>query len=148
MIKTTKTKGVILLLLCMTAVTSCKNRTETAVTEPVVVTEAPVQVTEQETESVTESDMETKVETDADTGADTEAEIQTITGEVLDAAMNTVVIKTDDGQELIFGKEDAETDFKDGLLIGNYIMIEYTGEIDGTDTSGTRVIKITDAERN
>lgn len=84
---------------------------------------------------------ETVPETTAD--ADIE-EVKTVTGEIIDAAMNTIIIRTEDGTDLILGKEDAETDLKDGLLIGNSVVVEYTGEIVGNNASAAKVLKIFD----
>ena len=60
--------------------------------------------------------------------------------------MNSIIIRTDDGRDLSFSKEDAETDLKDGLLLDIKVTITYTGEIDGDDATGAKVIRITDAE--
>lgn len=72
------------------------------------------------------------------------ATVSIITGEVIDAAMNTVIIRTEGGVDLIFSKEDAEIDLKDGLVIGNLITIEYTGNIEGNDASSAKAVKISD----
>lgn len=86
----------------------------------------------------------TAPETTEESEAAEQEETKTITGEILDAAMNTVIIRTEDGVDLIFSKEDAESDLKDGLVIGNSVVIEYTGEIVGNNASGTKVLKISD----
>ena len=69
-----------------------------------------------------------------------------MTGEVLDATMNTVKIQTDDGRELLFQTSDAEKDFRSGLLVGNRIELHYTGAVDGTDTSKAKVLMMTDEQ--
>lgn len=84
---------------------------------------------------------ETVPETTADA---VKEEVKTVTGEIIDAAMNTIIIRTEDGTDLILGKEDAETDLKDGLLIGNSVVVEYTGEIVGNNASAAKVLKISD----
>lgn len=86
----------------------------------------------------------TAPETTEESEAAEQEETKTITGEILDAAMNTVIIRTEDGVDLIFSKEDAESDLKDGLVIGNSVVIEYTGEIVGNNASDTKVLKISD----
>lgn len=69
-----------------------------------------------------------------------------ITGIIQDAAMNTIVIKTDDGRELNFFTEDADKTKCQGLLIDSSVDIYYTGEIDGTDTSNVVVVSMEQAE--
>lgn len=120
----TVTMAAILLVASMSA---CGGKKEAVPTEPV-------------TTAATEPEITTAPETTlAATG-----ESKTIIGEILDAAMNTIIIRTEDGKDLIFGKEDAETDLENGLVIGNSVIIEYTGEIDGTNASETKVLKISD----
>ncbi|MEG0564998.1 MAG: hypothetical protein RR590_02075, partial [Hungatella sp.] len=65
------------------------------------------------------------------------------TGEVVDATMNSVIIQTADGERLIFTKEDDVVyDLKNGMVTGDRIVIQYTGEIRGNDTSKTKVLGI------
>lgn len=65
-----------------------------------------------------------------------------IEGVLQDGTMNTITILTDDGKELLFGKEGAEVNEPDGLIIGDRLRIYYDGAINGTDTSGVTVSKI------
>ncbi len=58
-----------------------------------------------------------------------------VTGTILDAAMNTIKIKAEDGRELSFVTDNADKFNCDGLLIGSKVDIFYIGAIDGTDTS-------------
>ena len=58
-----------------------------------------------------------------------------VEGVIVDAAMNSIVIRTEDGRELSFGTEDADKAGCNGLLIDSQVRIYYTGSIDGTDTS-------------
>lgn len=95
----------------------------------------------QTTEATTTAETIAPVTTEAETMAE---ETKTIEGEIIDAAMSTIIIKTEDGAELIFSKEDAEADLKDGLIVGNFVVLEYTGEIVGEDTTGAVVLKISD----
>lgn len=70
----------------------------------------------------------------------------TVTGEVVDATMNTLTIKTDDGQELTFMTEGADTSgLSNGLTVGEEVTVTYDGDIEGTDTSNTAVTYIKDA---
>lgn len=77
------------------------------------------------------------------TGTADPAEEQTITGTILDATMSTVTIQTEDGEELSFSiPDDADETEVDGMTVGDTLEITYTGTIDGTDTSGTTVVKL------
>lgn len=74
---------------------------------------------------------------------DTEDEQQTITGTIVEAAMNTVTIQTEDGQELSFSlSDDTDRSQAEGMLIGNTLEIVYTGTLDGSDTSGVTVVQL------
>lgn len=119
-----------LAVLMLALVTACSPKPAATSTEETVTTEA---VATAETTTEEEPAAETEPE-----------ETKTITGEILDAAMNTIIIRTEDGVDLIFSKEDAESDLKDGLKIGNSVVIEYTGEIVGNNASDTKVLKISD----
>lgn len=119
-----------LAVLMLALMTACSPKPAATSTEETVTTEA---VATAETTTEEEPAAETEPE-----------ETKTITGEILDAAMNTIIIRTEDGVGLIFSKEDAESDLKDGLKIGNSVVIEYTGEIVGNNASDTRVLKISD----
>lgn len=119
-----------LAVLMLAVMTACSPKPAATSTEETVTTEA---VATAETTTEEEPAAETEPE-----------ETKTITGEILDAAMNTIIIRTEDGVDLIFSKEDAESDLKDGLKIGNSVVIEYTGEIVGNNASDTRVLKISD----
>lgn len=68
--------------------------------------------------------------------------VSTVTGVIQDATMNTVIIQTEDGRTLSFSTMDADKTNADGLLIGDTVVISYTGEIDGEDTSGVTVTAI------
>lgn len=125
----TVTMAAILLVVSMSA---CGGKKEAVPTEPVTTAATEPETTVPETTIAPET-------TSAMTG-----ESKTIIGEILDAAMNTIIIRTEDGKDLIFGKEDAETDLENGLVIGNSVIIEYTGEIDGTNASEAKVLKISD----
>ena len=70
-------------------------------------------------------------------------EVSTVTGVIEDAAMNSVVIKTEDGLTLNFTiPDDADKTEVDGMTIGDTLEITYTGTIDGEDSSGAVVTKL------
>lgn len=119
-----------LAVLMLALMTACSPKPAATSTEETVTTEAAATA-----ETTTEEEPAAEREPE---------ETKTITGEILDAAMNTIIIRTEDGVDLIFSKEDAESDLKDGLKIGNSVVIEYTGEIVGNNASDTRVLKISD----
>lgn len=116
-------------VLLLGTMTSCGRKKEPVPTDEVLV------AAEQTTEELT---AKTELAAEA-------ATVSIITGEVIDAAMNTVIIRTEDGADLIFSKEDAEIDLNDGFVIGNLITIEYTGKIEGNDASLAKAVKISDA---
>lgn len=71
----------------------------------------------------------------------------TITGTLIDAAMSTLILETDSGEDYIFAKENPDiSGLSDGLTLGNRITLTYTGTLNGTDTSDVNVIAISDAE--
>ena len=131
-------------LLAAMIVTACgQQNNETTSAEAETTMEAESQETEESSEEASAEEETSKEDTDAAAEA---AEEKQITGTVVDAAMNSIIIRTDDGRDLSFSKEDAETDLKDGLLLDIKVTITYTGEIDGDDATGAKVIRITDAE--
>ena len=72
---------------------------------------------------------------------------KTITGTVVNEAMSTIQIETEDGRQLTFSKELAESDRAEGSEEGAKVTLEYTGEIfDGENTQFAFVWKISDAE--
>lgn len=66
----------------------------------------------------------------------------TITGTVTDAAMMSVIIKTEDGRELSIRRLGIDTSKLKGLVIGDKIKVTYTGIIKGNDTSRAFVTKL------
>ncbi len=69
-------------------------------------------------------------------------------GTLVDISMNTITIRQNDGTELTFNSNNCEHDFKNGIREGNWVVITYIGEIQGTDTQNIAVIKITDNDAN
>lgn len=65
-----------------------------------------------------------------------------VSGRILDATMNTIVIQTNDGRKLSFSTMDADKSKSRGLLIGSRVDIFYTGTIEGTDTSKATVVRV------
>lgn len=63
-------------------------------------------------------------------------------GVIEDATMNTLMMKTDDGQTLSFATEDADKSEAQGLSIGSEVNVYYTGQIEGGETTATHVVRI------
>lgn len=76
------------------------------------------------------------------------AKSQEIVGTVVDASMNTLTIKTNKGNTYSFSTIGAELNYKNGIELGNWIHITYTGTINGADTSGVKVTKVVDDSDN
>lgn len=57
--------------------------------------------------------------------------------------MNAITLAVDK-EEYVFATEGAEMKVLDGLVVGNTIEVTYTGELNGTDTSGITVVRIVD----
>lgn len=67
-----------------------------------------------------------------------------INGTVTDCGMNSTTIVTDDGEELSFDTSEATLCYNNGIAVGNYIAIEYAGELSGTDTTGVKAVAVFD----
>ncbi len=174
MLKTAVICGALILTACApkdggagTEVTAAETTAETeAAAETTAETEAAAETTaETETAAETEAAAETAAEpetaeqeTDAGetvpeniVGADG-AGIRIIienpgivTGEVTDVGMSTVTVRSEvDGEEYTFSREDAETYLEDGLVVGGFVEVVYSGVPDGTDTTGVQVLLIQD----
>lgn len=61
---------------------------------------------------------------------------------------NTITIRQNDGVELLFSSNNCRHEFKNGIREGNWIVVTYIGELNGTDTKNVTVIKITDNDPN
>lgn len=69
--------------------------------------------------------------------------VSVMTGTVLDAAMNSIVIQNEEyPQGLIFSQENSATGFSEGLTLDMNVTLFYTGETDGDDTAKTEVILV------
>ena len=89
----------------------------------------------------------TSVEEKEDEGKENKEEKEVV-GTLVDASMNTITIRQNDGTELTFLSNNCEHNFKNGLREGNWIVVTYTGEIKGDNTQNVSVIKITDNDEN
>lgn len=69
-------------------------------------------------------------------------------GTLVSLTENTVTIRQNDGTELLFNANNCQHEFKNGIREGNWIVITYIGEVNGTDTKNVTVIKITDNDPN
>lgn len=69
-------------------------------------------------------------------------------GTLVNFSENTITIRQNDGTELLFSANNCKHEFKNGLREGNWIVVTYIGEIQGTDTKNVTVLKITDNDPN
>ncbi len=76
-----------------------------------------------------------------------QAEKQAV-GTLVNLTENTITIRQNDGTELLFCSNNCQHEFKNGIREGNWIVVTYKGEINGTDTKNVTVIKITDNDPN
>lgn len=67
-----------------------------------------------------------------------------VNGTVSDCSMNSTTILSDDGEELSFDTSKATLCYYNGIAVGNYITIEYSGELSGSDTTGVNVTAVYD----
>ncbi len=81
-------------------------------------------------------------------GTATEQKEKLVVGTLIKITENAITIKQNDGTELTFNSNNCEHDFKNGIREGNWIVVTYVGEIQGTDTKNVKVIKITDNDAN
>lgn len=71
---------------------------------------------------------------------------QTVTGEVVDGTMASVRIRLEDGTEMLFDKQEANVDLKDGLVIGNQITVAYRENGDSAESGFYLAVMIRDAD--
>lgn len=81
-------------------------------------------------------------------GAPTVQKEQTAIGTLVYIGENTITIRQNDGKQLTFNSNNCQHEFKNGLREGNWIVVTYLGEIQGTDTRNVKVVKITDNDEN
>ena len=70
----------------------------------------------------------------------------TVTGEVVDGTMASVRIRLEDGTEMLFDKQEANVDLKDGLVIGNQITVAYRENGDSAVSGFYMAVMIRDAD--
>ena len=70
----------------------------------------------------------------------------TVTGEVVDGIMASVRIRLEDGTEMLFDKQEANVDLKDGLVIGNQITVAYRENGDSAESGFYMAVMIRDAD--
>lgn len=69
-------------------------------------------------------------------------------GTLVGLTENTITIRCNDGTELTFGSNNCRHEFRNGIREGNWIVVTYIGELQGTDTKNITVVKITDDDPN
>lgn len=89
-----------------------------------------------------------KVKKVIDDGENTTKVQESIVGTMVDASMNTITIQSNDGKQYAFSTVGAKHTYKNGIKEGNWVRITYVGKIKGTDTSGVKVMEITDDDAN
>lgn len=83
-----------------------------------------------------------QVEAPAASVAEPENEVA-VEGTIVAASMNVITIRTAVGDELDFPTVDAEVVAPDGILEGDTAVVEYRGQVNGTDTTGAYVDRVT-----
>ena len=95
------------------------------------------------TVSQTEESFSQEAETDNSEDESQDQAVSVMTGTVLDAAMNSIVIQNEEyPQGLIFSQENSAAGFSEGLTLDMNVTLFYTGETDGEDTTKTEVILV------
>ena len=67
-----------------------------------------------------------------------------LSGTLIDCSTDTVTIVGDDEAEYVFTSGAAPCFYANGMQYGNFITVEYTGELADTDTSGAAVTAVYD----
>lgn len=67
-----------------------------------------------------------------------------ISGTLVDCGVGTTTITADDGTELTFDTTKATCCYTNGVVVGNYITLEYMGERNDSDTTGVMVTAVYD----
>lgn len=95
------------------------------------------------TVSQTEESFSQEAETDNSEDESQDQAVSVMTGTVLDAAMNSIVIQNEEyPQGLIFSQENSAAGFSEGLTLDMNVTLFYTGETDGDDTAKAEVILV------
>ena len=101
-------------------------------------TSAPESTVSQTEESASQAEETESPEEENQSGA-----VSVMTGTVLDAAMNSIVIQNEEyPQGLIFSQENSAAGFSEGLTLDMNVTLFYTGETDGDDTAKAEVILV------
>lgn len=128
-------------LLCMAlaaalSLSACKKTPKE--TEPQT-TEAPVTETERMTEPPA-----TEPPTTEPPREDSMDKTRSLKGLVVSSGTDTLTIQTERGKQLDFSTAGADIQITGGIQQGGNVTILYKGAINGTDTSGARVLMIVD----
>ncbi|MDO4522721.1 MAG: hypothetical protein Q4B57_06190 [Eubacteriales bacterium] len=75
-------------------------------------------------------------------GPSAAGEFSYVNGTIDDITTGTVTITSDDGEQLTFDTVGARQCFEEGIAAGSYITVEYTGSMDGAETSGVQVTAV------
>ena len=67
-----------------------------------------------------------------------------ISGTLEECSTSTTTIISDDGETLSFDTSDAAVSYASGVAYGSYITIAYTGTLNGSDTTGVKVVEVSD----
>lgn len=67
-----------------------------------------------------------------------------VSGTIEECGLSATTITSDDGDTLSIDTSDATQYYKDGIAVGSYITIEYTGTLNGTDTTGVKAVAVYD----
>lgn len=84
----------------------------------------------------------------ASSGPSSDGTYSYVNGTVQDCGMTTTTIVSDDGTELSFDTTNAQLCYNNGVAVGNYITVEYSGELNGSDTTGVKVAAVYDYADN
>lgn len=91
---------------------------------------------------------EVKVTSVRDLGGNEHQTEKQAVGTLVKLTENTVTIRQNDGTELLFNANNCRHEFKNGIREGNWLVVTYIGELNGTDTKNVTVVKITDNDSN
>ena len=137
--KTGKMAAAVLLTASVAALASgCGQKEAQETSAP----ESTVSQTEESASQAEESASQAE-ETESPEEENQSGAVSVMTGTVLDAAMNSIVIQNEEyPQGLIFSKENSASSFSEGLTLDMNVTLFYTGETDGEDTTKTEVILV------
>lgn len=77
-------------------------------------------------------------------GPTQEGEHSYVNGVMTDCSVDSITLTTDDGEEITINTVGATQCYSNGIAQGNYLTVEYTGELKGTDTEKIEVTAIYD----